>query len=549
MHHTQLLIAAIGIAISSHARADNTVAISGIGTDVGNIHTHVDSVTYSTPKIVSIPNVGDVWETSGVVSGRGWGGAGPILAPPNGPPRGINAHYDYQVTWLARWPLHGNGKTLFMYHHGGGGITVDLARTDLALGANHTNRFAERLGDPSGSVPALVNKATYIAMNRRGMLPGGFFAAKFVEAEVSVLTDAEAATLVGLVGYVHPDFEAGDRVPTGAISVDTATFRDVDLALQRVVASVSGRTFREKIFFGTSAGATCGTGIAFGCSAIGTQCVNTGGNHAIAYDLTSPRIFDAFIFGGFPYPNATPRYDPIQPLVTPVMFIQGRADERYQMPIRMAAELQAKGVTLAGKVWIYEIANQPHIARDTELVVPEEFRQAESNGPWLGAAIRNMRELLAGDAEPPISQIAGRIAEDAKLTFDVVGGTTREMPVREHLGLDTIVTVGQPISIRTVDVGAEGDTTARWTAVTATLPHINAPIYGPTTTCRVGAYATRFTGSAFSPNADLIAAQGSFAAYRDCVTATVEDLTAQDLYDPRVETAKQTADRLRSLFP
>jgi hypothetical protein len=38
-------------------------------------------------------------------------------------------------------------------------------------------------------------------------------------------------------------------------------------------------------------------------------------------------------------------------------------------------------------------------------------------------------------------------------------------------------------------------------------------------------------------------------AVTGCVTATVDDLTAQDLYDPRVETAKQTTLRLRSLFP
>lgn len=53
------------------ALADTTVAITGIGTQVGAIATHVDSVTYAAPVIVDVPGVGEVFELHGVVSGVG----------------------------------------------------------------------------------------------------------------------------------------------------------------------------------------------------------------------------------------------------------------------------------------------------------------------------------------------------------------------------------------------------------------------------------------------------------------------------------------------
>lgn len=108
----------VGIAQSNHlsnlsslSMPDRIVPIFGIGTAVGNINTYVESVTYSEPTLADVPGLGPAFEISGVVSGVEWGGAG-IVA------RARDAHYTYAVAYVARWPQHGGGQTLVMYHHG-----------------------------------------------------------------------------------------------------------------------------------------------------------------------------------------------------------------------------------------------------------------------------------------------------------------------------------------------------------------------------------------------------------------------------------------------
>jgi len=51
----------------------------------------------------------------------------------------------------------------------------------------------------------------------------------------------------------------------------------------------------------------------------------------------------------------------------------------------------------------------------------------------------------------------------------------------------------------------------------------------------------------FEPS-HLEGAYGSFNGYRDCVSATVARLEAERLYDPKVETAKETAERVGFSF-
>jgi hypothetical protein len=523
------------------ALADTTVAIDNIRTQVGAIDTHVDSVTYSDPVLVEVPNVGRAWELRGTVHGVGWGGAG-IVA------RARNAHYTYDITWLARWPKHGRGKMLVIFHHGGPPTAIAIAQADRALGAANHNRFAERLGDDNAGIATLVQGGTYISANRRGLVADGRFAAKFLTSEVAPLTQAEvdqvrAAIAPGDATYSHPDLVAGAPVPA-TIAVDTATVRDVDRALQQIVAQVSATRFRERISAAVSAGATATSGIAFGCSAIDDACVRTGGNHWSPYDTSSPPIFDGFIFTGFIYDSATERADAGQPLSAPVFILQGRGDDRYQQPIRMAHELMQKGVNLEDSIWLYELANMPHVPRDTTLAVPPSAYRGEAMGAYLGAAIRNMRELLAGKAAPPRSRIAGRIVNDA-LVFDVVGGTTDQMPVREDPAFDG-ADFGPGVFVRVVDAAA----TARWEEVTAALDHDDEPIVGPTIACRIGGYQLRFLGTLLTPfsPAELAARFGSFAGYRACVRATVQALKADRLYDPRFESAQQTATRAQALF-
>jgi hypothetical protein len=86
----------------SGVKADTTVPIAEFGTKLSGeflIETHVDSVTYSGPAdvvFVGLPAVG----IRGTVSGVGWGGGG-IVA------RAANAHYDYNIPFVARWRKQG----------------------------------------------------------------------------------------------------------------------------------------------------------------------------------------------------------------------------------------------------------------------------------------------------------------------------------------------------------------------------------------------------------------------------------------------------------
>ncbi len=532
-------------ATAATAAADTTVPISGIGTQVGAISTRVDHVTHSRPELVEIPGVGKVYEVTGTVHGVGWGGIGLVA-------RARSAHYSYEIPFVARWPRHHAGKTLVAFHHGGSPPPIAVAQADRALGAENNHRFAELTGDLAAGIPALLEDATYVSMNRRGLTADGTFGAKFLTSEVPPLTQAEvdaarAAIAPGDAAYTHPDLFAGAPVPAG-ISTDSPVVRDVNRALQVVVADLARRKFREKIFIGTSSGSIAGSGLAFGCSSIGTACLRTGGNHLVPYDERSPRLFDGFIMNGFVYNSTAPRADAEQPLAAPVFFVQGRGDERYQHPIRMAHELLEKGVTLDGSVWIYEIANQPHVTRDVPLAVVPSGDHAEPLGPYLGAAIRNMRELLDCKRSPPRSRIAGRIV-DGILQFDVAGGTTIEMPVREDPALDTTL-VDPLIVVRFIEQGLELGATARWQAVTAALRHHNEDVVGPSLACRTGAYEIRFFGAGFTPFSptELEDLYDSFRGYRRCVKATVADLERERLYDPRVESARETAERERALF-
>lgn len=223
--------------------------------------------------------------------------------------------------------------------------------------------------------------------------------------------------------------------------------------------------------------------------------------------------------------------------------LQGRADERYQDPIHLSHELLQKGVTLDGSVWLYEIANLPHVARDNPFEVPPLRQYAEPVGVYFGAAIRNMRDFLDGSA-PPRSRIAGRML-DGGLVFDVAGATTTAMPIREDPALDVVVT-GPLLAIRTVDAAA----TARWQAVTAALEHVNEPIVGPSVACRVGGYALQFVGAGLIsfPPEELALRFGDFAGYSRCVNQRVGELKDQRLYDAVVESPQATAARVRSLF-
>jgi hypothetical protein len=539
-----LFVALMNRASLRVAQADTTVTVTGIGTSVTGafaIKTQADSVTYSGPVDITVRGMPAV-EIRGTVSGVGWGGAGIVT-------RAANAHYHYDIPFVARWRKQSPGNRLVFYNHGGGPTLIAAVKRDKLSGAANPNRFAELNGDLLIGVPALLDGATYVSINRRGLRGDGTFSATYLApmapltaAEVTAI-EADLASAPGNPGFVQPGITVGAPVPALPTN-DAPTCRDVARALEQVIAGIQGVQFRTRIATGTSSGARLLAAMNFGRSVIGTQSVRTGGNHVVPYDPGSPRIFDGFILNGFPYIPGVEHADTEFPLSAPVMFIQGQGDERYQQHVTMADELRKKGVALNGRVWLYEIKNLTHVTRD---VINEITTGTDGDrlGCFISRAIHNLRASLEEGTAPPISRMAGRII-DGMLQFDQACGTMSNVtPISNDPARDTAVF---DVNLTPRPIGS--DETARWQAVTAALPHVGDAITPPTVACRLGGYKLMFFGSQLVPcsPAQLTATYGSFEWYRDCVCRTVACLEAQGLYDSRVESACETAERARTLF-
>jgi hypothetical protein len=536
--------ALLGFAFTRPAHADTTIPISGIGTSITDafvIDTHADSVTYSDPVDVEIGGRTAV-EIRGTVAGVGWGGGG-IVA------RAANAHYRYTIPFVARWPKHGRCSRLVFFNHGGGPSVIAAVKREKESGAANTSRFAERNGDLFVGVPALLDHAAYVSINRRGLRGDGGFCATYLPpvpplsaTEVAAI-QADLATSPGDPAFQQPGIAVGAPVPLVPTN-DAPTCRDIARALEQVVTGILGKPFRTRIGVGTSSGSRLFAALNFGRSVIGTQSVRTGGNHVVPYDANSARIFDAYIFNGFPYAAGVAQADAGFPLSAPVMFIQGQGDERYQQHVTMAYELLQKGVVLNGSVWLYEVKNLTHVARDNifETTKPSN---GDRLGCFMSAAIHNLRAFLEDGAAPPRSRMAGRLVDGA-LRFDQADGSTTDVaPLPNDPRLDAYV-VDANLTPRPIG-SAE---TARWLAVKAVLPHVPDAITPPTVACRLGGYKLMFFGSPLVPfsRAVLAAKYGGFERYRACVCRTVTCLEAQHLYDARVESAHETAEYARGLF-
>jgi hypothetical protein len=535
--------AILAIALPAGAHAQTTVQITGIVTQFNQINTHADSVTYVGPNVVEIAGFGSAYEIRGLVSGVGWGGSG-IVA------RASNAHYSYQVPFVARWRAHGTSRDFLLQNHGGSQPLLVCVLRDKLDGVQNPFRSAELSSNENYGLPALLNHCTYAAINRRGLRGDGSFSATYLTTEVPPLThdeviavNAAIAVAPGDPGYSHPEIVAGAPVPTVLFN-DAATFRDVARAIESVTAGILGKSYRTRICTGTSSGAVLGSALVFGRSVIGNQSLRTGGNFVVPYDPNSGVIFDGFILNGFVYNNDVPRADDQFPISAPVFIIQGRGDERYQQPIRMAHELLTKGVSLNDWLRIYEIKGLTHVPRDSrETVQPSD---GDRLGCFVSAAVHNLGETLREGRAPPISRIAGRI-QDGALVIDVAGGlTTTVQPILEDTTIDSV----QVDAMLTPKPIGPADT-ERWLAVTANLEHEADAITPPTIACRLGGYRIKFFGAElslpFGPE-QLAAMYGSFKGYLDSVDEVVAELEAAGLYDSRVESAQETALRSIGLF-
>ena len=210
----------------------------------------------------------------------------------------------------------------------------------------------------------------------------------------------------------------------------------------------------------------------------------------------------------------------------------------------MASELLSNGVPLDSWIRIYEVKGLTHVTRD---LVYQTLQPSDGDalGCFVSAAIHNMREMLRDGQEPPISRIAGRIL-DGNLVIDLAGGITSVMqPIAEDPMIDIVNS--EPGLIRRPIGPAE---TERWLAVTASLAHESDAIIPPTIACRVGGYRLRRLAAQLSPfpSEQLSALYENFEGYSKRVKKAVAALERARLYDSRVESAKETAERSRPFF-
>lgn len=340
------------------------------------------------------------------------------------------------------------------------------------------------------------------------------------------MTQAEVASINAILangpgdtGFQMPGIAAGAPVPLVPAN-DAATFRDIARALELVVSMLTETKFRTRICSGHSSGAKLAAAHNFGRSPIGASnlSLRTGGNHVVPYDGTSPRIFDAFLLYGFPYDSDAERADTAFPISAPVVFVQGRGDERYQHPIRMAHELLVKGVSLNSALRIYEVKGLTHVPRDVEFETPQA-ETGEAIGCFVSAAIRNL---------------LGQVNSTATIA------PILEDPTIDGLLPDPLV-VPRPIG---------PPETGRWIAVTAALAHETDAITPPSIAYRVGGYRLRFSAPELVPfpMALLSVLYGSFEDYARSIGEVVDRLALERLYDDRVESAGETAKLSRTLF-
>jgi hypothetical protein len=535
------------LAATAMVRGDTTVPITGIGTSLSSglpapVLTHVDSVTYAGPNPVTIHGM-PVLEIRGTVSGVGWGGLSLV-------PRAVDAHYKYEIPFVARWRADQPARRLVFYNHGGGTNLIGAVKRDKLSGATNPNRTAELNGDLLVGVPALLDQATYISINRRGLRADGSFCATYFPPiapldanEVNIII-ADIATAPGPASYSHPGIAVGAPAPALPTN-DAPTFRDIARALEQVVSQIQGITFQTRIGVGTSSGARLFAALNFGRTVKAPQSLRTGGNRVMPYDINTPRIFDGFILNGFTYIPDVEHADSAFPFSAPVMLLQGQGDERYQQTITLAHELLRKGVMLNGQVWIYEIKNLTHVPRDItqETTNPSDGDRA---GCFVSAAIRNMRAKLETNTPPPHSRIAGRLLNGVLRIPQAGNLHTGTSPVPHQPPIDKYVV--DPMLVERPIGRAE---TVRWWVVTAALRHVNDAITPPTVSCRLGGYTLRFFGSQLTPfpPAQLAQRFGCFDQYQRCVADAVRALEQQRLYDSNVESAAETAERARALLP
>jgi hypothetical protein len=523
---TLVLGAAAGLSFlsASPARATPPPFWAGIGTSVDDVYgdgsgvafaTSVSDVTHSPPALVHRHGL-DYLETTGVVSGIGWGGEWEDLSDPFAERVDANVHYAYAVPYVLRWTAGWDG-TLVVYGHGRGSLGL-LAFADSFLGAANEGRALEHEGDfVSDAVVAPAQGHAYFAANLNGLASDGSF------------------SVLGL----EPPFE-GEPLK---VTLDVPLARDLVAVAKGLLATLSGRSAARVVATGHSAGALVAQWMDGGVSdSPNTGLLTfTGGDFVVPYDPDSGTVVQAFV----PLAGGNWRIHPAFPMAAPMLMIGGLSETSAVDSVRYARRLRVAGVDLNAAFRTYQVRDLPHswaeIVESTpnlDAFLADLFgvvihADGDRMQPVAGAVIEAAVALLKRGVPPPRSRIDGvGVDTDAVPGPDAVGFAQASGPptILVPSVYDPVLDVYDGYQDEFSVAGGFPNAVPRYLEILGVLDHGPA-LSLPKVACRLGGFrVSEMLSDCELIPFDFAANWKNAGACTACVKKAVDALAAEGLY-------------------
>jgi hypothetical protein len=489
-----------------------------IGTDVGDIHTYVSSVTLA--PAADIHRRGLTYlEIRGLVRGVGWGGM----------PIALRCHYTYELPFVLRVPPAWSGG-LVVFTQGAANLPVweDL---EVRLGEGSIGRVFHEQADRHVSDVALhpSRRWAFFAVNTVGVAPGG--------AHNTLLIGGEPGCAEG--------------VATQAM-VDVPTARNHALLARHLLKVLRGR--EHSLMLGVAHGSGTVVNLLLNAGLEHRRSVSpipAGDNHKTPYDPSSGRIFDGFLStqGGFAMglaPSAN-----LAALSAPTIFVAGEADRGMMGTISQINQMTLQSaLDVPVLVRVYSVRNVPTVDADLILSLAQNglvqaANEYERGGgerlrPLTGVLLDALGAWTRHGLPPPPSLFNGEVKTlPDRIDFYRTSTPATTLPYVDDDLLDSYI---QPPPVLTTGMTptAIGLRTAR-TNVRAALGAAIDSIVLPETACRRGTFNFFGPGPVgvwFEPFSEgmFLGRWGTQAAHQSCRVQTTDALAAAGLYDETVVT-------------
>jgi hypothetical protein len=503
----------------------------GIGTHVGAINTHVDSVTLSPP--ASIHRLGLVYsEIRGLIRGAGWGGF-------DGPGAFHACHYTYELPYVLRIPPNWSGG-LVIYR----GQTESLETWEFyeaTDGEKSFGRVTHEAADRYASDVALHpdRRWAFFAVNENPVAPGGLH---------NTLLVSEAGCVGG--------------TPT-ASGRDIPIARDHARLAQRLLKILRDRDVMMTLGVGYSSG-----GQEYFLLNAGFESFNRGGvtplpvgdNHRTPYDTASGRIFDGFLIldAAFVGAQQIPAVS-LGFLSAPSMFVSGEVDRTFRfIPVQIGEIVGNPNLNARALSRFYTLRNVPVLYTDFTLSLKRESLGPSTDPDFFRGGGEHIKPLTAAllDAlakwgmegiPPPTSVFNGEVKTGPdRIEFYRTSLPATAVPYVDDLSLDT--GLFQPPTTPNANMRA------RWTVTRNALGATIGSIILPETACRRGGLNFKDTDgiydTAFKPfdEATFLARWGSQSAFQSCRVQLTDALEAAGFYDPNFVTIDVDPERFPNVI-